>query len=166
MRFVLDSSSIINLFNAGGLALLCRLEEHEFFVPPMVVGECHGACAVELVTLREEGCLSFIDDGAVDAEQYLTLLEAHGLGAGETECMAVAASEDYGVCCDDRKARGAAAGYIGQDRVIGSLRLLQWCVHKLVIDCDAAFQAFRNMKSMGGFLPDTSQSFFCAEKGC
>lgn len=166
MRFVLDSSSIINLFNAGALALICHLEEHDFFVPPMVVGECHGACAVELVTLRDEGCLTFIDDDAVDADQYLTLLEAHSLGAGETECMAVAASGDYSVCCDDRKARDAAAGYIGEGRVIGSLRLLQWCVHKLVIDCAAAFDAFRDMKSMGGFLPDTPQSFFCGEEDC
>lgn len=166
MRFVLDSSSIINLFNAGILTLLCQLEEHDFFVPPMVVGECHGECAVELVSLRDQGCLSFIDDDAVDADQYLGLLEAHRLGAGETECMAVAATDDYNVCCDDRKAREAAADLIGQNRVIGTLRLLQWCVHGLVIDCGAAFSAFTTMRQKGGFLPEMSQAFFCAEDNC
>jgi predicted nucleic acid-binding protein len=165
LRFVLDSSSIINLFNAGALALLCQLPEHEFSVSPMVVGECHGECAATLVELRDEGCLTFIDDDVVDADQYLTLLEVHGLGAGETECMAVAAADDYSVCSDDRKAREAAADLIGGERVIGSLRLLQWCVRGLVIDCEQAFVAFLSMKEMGGFLPDMPQSFFC-EDGC
>jgi predicted nucleic acid-binding protein len=162
---VLDSSSIINLFNAGVLTLLCQLEDHDFFVSPMVVGECHGECAVELVTLRDNGCLTFIDDGAVDADQYLDLLEAHGLGAGETECMAVAASDDYGVCCDDWKARQAAANLVGEARVVGTLRLLQWCVQEFVIDCGEAFATFISMKELGGFLPDMPQTFFCAD-GC
>lgn len=160
---MLDSSSIINLFNAGALALLCQLEEHQFFVPPMVVGECHGDCAAELVMLREQGCVSFIDDDAVDADQYLALLEAHRLGAGETECMAVAACNDYCVCCDDRRARQAASNLIGKERVIGTLRLLQWCVQSLVFDCAAAFAAFVAMRDSGGFLPDTAQAFFCGE---
>lgn len=161
MRFVLDSSSIINLFNAGVLALLCELDDHEFFVPPMVVGECHGECAVELVTLREQGCLTFIEDDVVDADQYLALLEMHRLGAGETECMAIAAADAYSICCDDRKAREAAAGFLGQERVVGSLRLLQWCVAELAIDCSAAFNAFETMRERGGFLPDLPQAFFC-----
>jgi predicted nucleic acid-binding protein len=75
--------------------------------------------------------------------------------------MAVAASDDYGVCCDDRKAREAAADIVGQERVIGTLRLLQWCVQKVVMDCSVAFSAFTIMKEKGGFLPDTAQSFFC-----
>lgn len=158
---MLDSSSIINLFNAGALALLCRLEEHEFCVSPMVVGECHGDCAAVLVQLRDEGCLTFIDDDVVDADQYLALLDVHGLGAGETECMAVAAADDYGVCCDDWKARQAAKNLIGEEKIVGSLRLLQWCVQGLVIDCEQAFVAFLSMKEMGGFLPDMPQSFFC-----
>lgn len=163
---MLDSSSVINLFNAGALALLCQLEEHEFFVPPMVVLECNGECAVELVTLRDQGCLTFVNDDDVDADQYLALLEAHRLGAGETECMAVAAAGDYNICCDDRKARDAASGLLGADKVIGTLRLLQWCVHGMVIDCAAAFAAFVTMKDMGGFLPETPQAFFCADEDC
>jgi predicted nucleic acid-binding protein len=163
LRFVLDSSSVINLFNAGALSLLCQLEDHEFFVPPMVVGECHGECAGELVALRDEGCVTFIDDDVVDADQYLALLEAHRLGAGETECMAVAAADDYHICCDDRKAREAASALVGAARVIGSLRLLRWCVEKLVIDCGAAFHAFQVMRQRGGFLPETPQSFFCGD---
>jgi predicted nucleic acid-binding protein len=158
---LLDSSSIINLFNAGVLALLCQLEEHDFFVPPMVVGECHGECAVELVTLRDQGCLTFINDDVVEADQYLALLEAHHLGAGETECRAVAAADNYNVCCDDRRAREAVAGLIGEGRVTGSLRILRWCVETLIIDCGTAFQAFETMRQRGGFLPETPQSFFC-----
>ena len=161
MRFLLDSSSIINLFNAGALALRCQLKGCDFFVPPMVVGECHGECAIKLIDLRDEGCLAFINDDAVDADQYLELLAAHRLGAGETECMAVAASDDFHVCCDDRRARAAAASLIGEDRVVGSLRILKWCVDRLVIECGAAYHAFETMKQRGGFLPDLPQSFFC-----
>lgn len=160
---MLDSSSVINLFNAGVLALLCQLDDHDFFVPPMVVGECHGECAVELVTLRDDGCLTFINDDVVEGDQYLALLNAHRLGAGETECMAVAAAEDYNVCCDDRRAREATASLIGEGRVIGSLRLLKWCVESLVIDCGVAFHAFETMRQRGGFLPETPQSFFCSD---
>ena len=158
---MLDSSSVINLFNGGALTLLCQLDDYEFFVPPMVVGECHGECAAELIILRDQGCLSFIDDDGVDADQYLALLEVHRLGAGETECMAVAAADDYHICCDDRKAREAASVVVGAGRVIGSLRLLKWCVAKLVIDCGTAFDAFQVMRDRGGFLPETPQSFFC-----
>jgi hypothetical protein len=43
---------------------------------------------------------------------------------------------------------------------------LQWCVHSLVIDCAAAFDAFLTMKQMGGFLPETPQAFFCGEDNC
>jgi len=160
---VLDSSSIINLFNAGALGLLCQLEQHDFFVPPMVLGECHGDCAVDLIALRGEGCISFIDDDVVDADQYLALLQQYRLGAGETECMALAATADYNICCDDRRAREATADLIGEQKVVGSLRLLRWCVESLVIDCGAAFTAFQTMRQRGGFLPETPQSFFCGE---
>lgn len=160
---VLDSSSVINLFNAGVLALLCQLEEHDFFVPPMVVGECYGDCAIDLVALRDRGCLTFIDDDVVDADHYLALLEAHRLGAGETECMAVAAADDYNLCCDDRRAREAAAVLIGEDRVIGSLRILKWSVEISVMNCGAAFDAFETMKQKGGFLPEMPRSFFCSD---
>jgi predicted nucleic acid-binding protein len=163
LRLLLDSSSVINLFNAGVLALLCQLEEHDFFVPPMVVGECHGECATDLIALRDQGCIDFVDDDIVDADHYLALLEEHRLGAGETECMAVAAAENYNVCSDDRRAREATAGLIGENRVIGSLRVLRWCVESVVIDCGAAFAAFQTMREKGGFLPDTPQAFFCGE---
>ena len=163
MRLLLDSSSVINLFNAGALVLLCRFEGHEFFVPPMVVGECHGDCASELLNLKNEGCINFLDDDTVDADHYLELLEQYQLGAGETECMAVAAADDFNVCCDDRKAREKTAILIGKDKVFGSLRLLRWMVESVIIDCGAAFSAFQTMKQEGGFLPDTPKSFFCGE---
>jgi predicted nucleic acid-binding protein len=161
LKFVLDSSSIINLFNAGFLALLCQLKDHEFFVPPMVVGECHGECAVELVTLSEQGCVTFLDDDVVDADQYLTLLETHRLGAGETECMAVATSDDFGVCCDDRKAREATAILIGEDRVIGTMGLLKRAVEQAITTCANALALFTMMKEAGGFLPDANHEYFC-----
>jgi predicted nucleic acid-binding protein len=113
--------------------------------------------------LRNDGCVTFVNDDAVDADRYLALLEAHRLGAGETECIAVAAAENYAVCCDDRRAREAAAGAIGESRVVGSLRILKWCVECFVIDCGAAFTAFQTMRKKGGFIPEVPQSYFCGD---
>lgn len=162
MRVLVDSSSVINLFNAEVLHLFCALDRCEFYVPPLVVGECDEPCAAELVTLREAGCLKFVDDTDVDGDYYLELLEAHGLGAGETECITIAAlADEYSICCDDKKARATADDVIGADRVIGTLRLLRWCVEDALIDCGQAFGTFNVMKDKGGFLPETPQSFFC-----
>lgn len=162
MKILVDSSSVINLFNAEVLDLFCRLDRCEFLLPPLVFGECNEPCAAELVHLQAEGCLAFVNDDAVDADYFLTLVEAHGLGAGETECIAVAAaSTDYVICCDDLKARETASGILGPGRVVGTLRLLRWCVEDVILKCDQAFEFFQLMKEKGGFLPNTPQDFFC-----
>lgn len=158
---IVDSSSVINLFNAGALELLCQLARCDFFVPPLVLGECAPLCASSLVDLRDEGCIALLDDNQIDANRYLEMLERYSLGAGETECIAGSVDTEFCVCCDDRKAREAAAEVIGQDRVVGTLRLLRWCVEDEIADCSEAFRLFSEMKEKGGYLPQTPQDFFC-----
>lgn len=161
MKYAIDSSSIINLYNAGALELVGRIRRCQLFLPPLVVGECQPSCAAAILELKEARSLSFIDDSEVDASLFLALLEEHRLGDGETECITVALSGDYMVCCDDRKARETAQQLVGSDRVIGTLRLLRWSVEEQLTDCASAFALFREMKRHGGFLPDTPQTFFC-----
>lgn len=163
MRALLDSSSVINLVNAGALQLVCGLNDIEWWLPPAVVDECGLTCAAVTLKLQQRGLINFLDDNRVDAERFLALLDAYNLGAGETECVAIAADTDYHVCCDDRRARLMATRIIGADRVFGTVRLLRWCVEQRRIDCTEARSLLRAMRECGGFLPDTPQVYFCTD---
>jgi predicted nucleic acid-binding protein len=162
LRALLDSSSVINLVNAGALELVCSLDDVEWWLPPAVVDESGPTCAAVTLDLQQRGLINFLDDDQVDAGRFLALLDAHRLGAGETECVAIAMETDHHVCCDDRRARTMAAGIIGADRVFGTVRLLRLCVEQRRIDCAEARKMLRAMRESGGFLPDTPQSYFCA----
>ena len=56
-----------------------------------------------------------------------------------------------------------AKSFVGEDRVIGSLRLLRWCVEETVISCDEAHAFALQMIKAGGFLPDMGHEFFCSD---
>jgi predicted nucleic acid-binding protein len=125
------------------------------------VDESGPTCAAVTLQLQQRGLINFLDDDQIDAERFLALLDAHRLGAGETECVAIAADTDHYVCCDDRRARTMAAGIIGAKRVFGTVRVLRWCVEQRLIDCTEARRLLRVMRESGGFLPDTPQTYFC-----
>lgn len=158
----MDSCSVINLVNAGALELVCGLAGIEWWLPPSVVDESGPTCAAVTLELHERGMINFLDDHEVDAERFLMLLDRHRLGAGETECVAIASDGDHHVCCDDRRARAMAAQIIGAERVFGTIRVLRWCVEQRRIDCTEARRLLRAMRDSGGFLPDTPQTYFCA----
>jgi predicted nucleic acid-binding protein len=161
LRALLDSCSVINVVHAGAFELICSLDGIEWWVPPVVVDESGPTCAAVTLDLQQRGLIHFFDDHSVNAERFLRLIEEHRLGAGETECMAIAAESDYHICCDDRRARQVASDLIGADRVFGTIRVLRWCVEQRQIECAEAKRLLRIMREQGGFLPDTPQSFFC-----
>lgn len=152
---------MINLVNGGALEMVCALEGIEWWLPPVVVDESGPSCAAAMLDLQQRGLIHFLDDDEVNAERFLALIDAHRLGAGETECMAIAVEAEYHICCDDRRARQVAADLIGPDRVFGTIRVLRWCVEQRLIACDEAKRLLRSMREQGGFLPDTPQTFFC-----
>jgi len=154
---------VINLVNAGALEIVCALNGIEWWLPPAVVDESGPTCAAVTLELQQRGLINFLDDDQVNAERFLALLDSHRLGAGETECVAIAAETDHHVCCDDRRARAMAAEIIGAGRVFGTLRLLRSCVEQQRIDCTEARRLLRTMRDSGGFLPDTPQSYFCTD---
>jgi predicted nucleic acid-binding protein len=162
VRYVVDSSSVINLFNAGALHLVGKLTRCELWLPPLVLGECGPTCAATVLEVRDAGQLHFVNDDVIDADLFFRLLSDHGLGDGETECLALSIVSDFDICCDDRRAREVAVATLGPDRVVGTLRLLRWCVEDQLIPCEQAFLLFREMRRQGGFLPETPQAFFCA----
>jgi predicted nucleic acid-binding protein len=129
-------------------------------ISPLVVGECQPTCAAELFRLQQQGSLRFVDPEHISSELYLELLAAHELGEGETECLTLCLSHPYILCCDDRKARQIGANLLGQPRVIGSIRLLKWCVVENLTSAAKAFEICSQMKVRGGFLPEVKGEWF------
>jgi predicted nucleic acid-binding protein len=161
---ILDASSIINLDNGQALELVAHLQNHVLWVSPLVVGECQPTCAAELLRLELAGLFRFVGPDEISADLFLELLEVHGLGDGETECLALCLGGSHVLCCDDSKARQVAISLFGRARVVGSLRLLKWCVADSLAPPEAAFAMYQNMKSAGGFLPEIQLEWFCLAK--
>src|SRR5271166_3933372 len=134
---IIDASTLINLDNARALDVVTTLSFCRFYVSPAVVVECQPTGAARIAQLAQDGRLGFVDPSDVPAEAYLSLLAAHDLGEGETECIALALFRPFVFCCDDGKARRVAASLIGSERVIGSLRLLKWTVEKGILSVES-----------------------------
>jgi predicted nucleic acid-binding protein len=160
MDLITDASSIINLSNAGALNIVTGLPDLTVCVSPLVVGECGPTCAAELLAHQDKGTIRFVDPEEVTAELFLSLLDEHDLGEGETECLALLLSGGYIFCCDDGKARKVGIALAGEDRVVGSLRLLKLAVEAGLCTSDQAFEYYQRMKDAGGFLPDVSLEWF------
>lgn len=161
MKIVTDTCSLINFCNADALSIVCKLQGHRFFVSSGVLGECRPQTAAEVIRLKAAGKLDFIDDDDIPAAQVLDLLATQRLGVGEIEAIAACESLSLSLCSDDGPARKLATRILGKQRVVGSIRVLRWCVEESIISCDAAFGIFETMVACGGFLPPTEHSFFC-----
>jgi predicted nucleic acid-binding protein len=161
MDVVIDACSVINLTNVGALEHALSLTKCRLAVGPLVLTECHGDAAAQVAAAQVDGLLDFVNDDDFPADLYLQLLDEHELGEGETECIAIAQLEGLTVCCDDRRARRIARELLGEERVVGSLRLLKWCVEEEVITCEKAHEYALQMRAAGGFVPAMGHEFFC-----
>jgi hypothetical protein len=162
VNVIIDACSLINLNNANSLDMVCGLTRCRFWVCPGVIDECRAQCAARIFSLNATGALGFIDDGEMPATRVLELLAQHGLGSGETESIAACETLNYRLCTDDGPARKLAGQLLGTTRVMGSLRVLQWCVEERIVRCGIAFDLFGTMRNRGGFLPKATQEFFCS----
>jgi predicted nucleic acid-binding protein len=157
---ITDASSIINLANAGALDLVTALPNVTICVSPLVVGECEPTCAAELLAHRERGTIRFVDAEEIASELFLSLLDEHDLGEGETECLALLLNGHYSFCCDDGKARTVGIALTDVSQVTGSIRLLKRAVEAGLCAPEEAFQYYQRMKDAGGFLPDVPPEWF------
>lgn len=161
MPFITDASSLINLYHADALDIVCNIHGVSIIITPLVLGECNPSCAEKIFEISELGKIEFVTDENIPTDIFLSMLQEYKLGDGETESIAVAKHLNLSFCCDDRKARNLAKSLLGSNNVIGSLRLLKWAVEGKLIDCNRAFTFFEIMKDAGGFLPNTDAAFFC-----
>lgn len=161
MNILIDACSIINLYNADCLYRISELNNHEFWVGPIVLGECSGDCAKHVISLMSHQKLSRLNEDELGAERFLQLVDQFSLGPGETECLAAAEEKGFCICTDDNLARRATIELIGQNRLIGSARLLKWLVQEELMICEDASNCFDKMKKEGGYLPTLNNGFFC-----
>lgn len=165
MKTIVDASTLINLDNGDALTLATALPGYEFWIAPLALGECNSGCAARIMALVDQGRLHLLDESQLDADRFLELKAEHDLGDGETECLLVAELLEYSVCADDRKARNVAKGLFGDDRVLGSARLMRLLAEEELVDCKRANELFDLMKAAGGYLPNLEHAFFCDDCG-
>lgn len=137
------------------------MSQHDFWVGPIVLGECSGACAANMWALAPIDAVHRLDESEIDGERFLELLAEYGLGPGETECLAVAEKMGFAICTDDGLARRAALQLLGSNRLIGTARILRWSVQYQIMPCTEAADKFEVMKQEGGYLPVLDNGFFC-----
>jgi predicted nucleic acid-binding protein len=121
----------------------------------IVRSEC-GDLREFLDVLVTKGSLVLLPDNTLDPQEFTDLLNLYELGLDETECIALAKQHGLSVCTDDEAARRAAAQHLGDDRVLGSLRLIRECVCQGLVSVQAAHVAYETMKARGAFLPSVS----------
>lgn len=161
MEISIDASSWINLSNAAALDTVLQIPGHQFLFSPLVASECHAGCVGQIVQLAQTRPVIQLTDQQIDAQLFLDLIDAHDLGDGETECLAVCLMRPGSLfCCDDRKARQVALGQLGADRVIGSIRLLKWSVAAGLATPGDAYNLYLAMRGFGGFLPEVQAGYF------
>lgn len=161
MNVIMDACSIINLHNGGVLRCICGIPDLHFQVGPIVGGECSEDCALIIASLHSDGDLEYLEDNCLDLDSFLDFVDKHKLGDGESECILLASlDEESSICCDDRRGRTKALEMIGEERVFGSLRLLKFAVQHSILHSSEAFEAYKLMRSAGGFLPIIGIAYF------
>lgn len=155
MIVVLDASTLINLDNGDVLTEVLSLPHRTFQISPEVLRESRTVAKAIKVAV-ERGDIDWVDDTAIDAEEYEDALAVWELGPGETECILAAKALGCSVACDDGAARKVIEREIGVPRMTGTVGLLREAVVAGLITAEQAFEAYQQMKRLGGFLPKLS----------
>jgi predicted nucleic acid-binding protein len=161
LKVLLDASSLINLHRGRLLEIVLGLTSFGFvfYIGNIVRDECGDL--QELLDLQStNGTLIVLPANTMTPEEFTGVLNLYDLGLGETECIALANRLGLCVCTDDKAARRAAVKHIGDDRVLGSLRLVRECVRQGLLDRENAILAYEAMKAGGAFLPTIAASYF------
>lgn len=159
MIVVLDASTLINLDNGDVLAKVLSLPGWTFQISPEVLRESRSV-AKAIKGALECGDINWVDDSAIDAEEYRNALAIWELGPGETECILAAKAQGCSVACDDGAARKVIEREIGDPRMTGTVGLLREAVVAGLVTSKEAFEAYQQMKRLGGFLPKMSLADF------
>jgi hypothetical protein len=161
LNLILDASSTINLHRGGVFEVVLGLTSFAFVfrLGYIVRGEC-GDLQEFLDGFVTDGRLVMLPDDTLTPQEFANILNLYELGSGESECIALAHHQGLTVCTDDKAARRAAIRHLGEDRVVGSLRLIRECVCKRLLTVQNACIAYETMKARGAFLPPIPSAYF------
>lgn len=159
MTIILDASTLINLANGEVFAAIVSLPGRRFMVSEVVRQESKTvARAIEAAV--QDGDLEWVDADLIDFREYQAALDAWGLGEGETECILAALAIGCQVACDDGTARKIIKRTMPEFQFTGSIGLLKDAVAAHVLTPEQAYDAFKLMKSRGGYLPEFGPETF------
>lgn len=159
MIVVLDASTLINLDNGDVLTEVLSLPLRAFQISPEVLRESR-TVAKAIKAAVERGDIDWVDDTAIDAQEFEDALAVWELGPGETECILAAKALGCSVACDDGAARKVIESEIGIPRMTGTVGLLREAVVAGLITAQQAYEAYQQMKRLGGFLPKLAVADF------
>lgn len=138
---VVDASVLINVLILSRLDLLGTTPDLEFVVPSRVVHEItRPEQAAELSLSLASGVLSEIEGyDSSEWQSYVNLRK--DLGAGEAACLALAASREWLVACDERgRFRRRAEELLGKGRIVTTPGLIVLAIRAGLITVDEADQ--------------------------
>jgi predicted nucleic acid-binding protein len=159
---IFDASSLFNLHNGELFPVLVMLPRVDILFGPQVRQECR-SIASSLDQLLLDGAAKLLDDDDLAFGRFAELAIRYELGPGETECLVFAESLGCTVCCDDGRARKMISREIGDDRLTGTIGLIQMaCAHGILSDAQAR-SAHSLMIARGGFLPSLPPAAGAAE---
>lgn len=161
MIVVLDASTLINLANGEVFAKVVTLPNRSFQVSAVVLRESQTVARAIRAAVKR-GDIALVDDDAIDAGDFENALNDWGLGPGETECILAAKVLGSVVACDDGAARQVIEREIGVPRRTGTVGLLRDAIVAGLLTPHAAFEAYQQMKSRGGYLPHLTLADFHA----
>ncbi len=150
---IFDASCLLNLSHGSILRLVATRLNLSLKFGPLVYAECPTVHA-ELDELVASCDAVFLSDDDLPASIYVGFLEKYRLGAGETECLALASRTDDVIACDDAQARSVIETEFGRQRLTGTIGLLLRAGHQRLLTPTQVREAHRIMREQGGFLPD------------
>ncbi len=159
MKIVTDACCLINLIAGGCIEAVLRLPECRFLVAPVVLEECarHRQVAEREIAA---GALGLIASDDVLGDRFLELLD-YGLGQGETESIALCEHySHYTFASDDKRARAVGCELLGEERVTGTLGLLQRAIAADRASAGEAVAWVETMRKAGAYLPPVNEGFF------
>lgn len=159
--FILDTCTIINLYNAGILSAVLELNGIDFHIGELVLDECSKNLDQKSFIERciNSGCLYLIEELPLD--EILLIKNKYILGIGESESLALALKHGINIATDDKKARTISSKLLGKERLSGSIYFIKSLIQEGKIDCDKGLLLIDIMKKSGGFLPKMHRNSLC-----
>jgi predicted nucleic acid-binding protein len=149
---VIDSCTLINLFNTGLATRLIDGLPYRLLVPAAVVSEIVEQRSI-LDSFLSSARVQMADDSLIGIAEFSELKLRFDLGDGETEAIAIARQLGSSAACDDKKAREAFVEIIGASRLMGSIGIIAKGVKLNIVTEAEGLQGILRAKTLGAYFP-------------